>query len=153
MGYQIICTNPKCKQLTWANNIIDLIEKHTDERGRIKCTECGSANAHVFKESRLQEKGETWRRYIRGVITIKTEYKTYTPYIFLTSQTETGEIDGIHFNYYKDTRRKKGGRLKHGHGPGGAPVLTKDELFQLLKKLINYGCLTKKEIQDFLTGV
>jgi hypothetical protein len=92
-------------------------------------------HAYVKRESALQEKGKVWRRRIRAVISITTDFPTYTPYVFLTAETETGEPSGVHFNYYKDTRRRAGGRLKHGHGPGGAPVFSRAELLQLLVKL------------------
>ncbi len=150
MVYSINCSN--CKKNTKAANIVDLIVNHTETIGKIKCTACGSLNASIYKESNLQEKGETWIRYIRSLIPIKTNCDTYTPYVFLTSQTENGEIDGIHFNYYKDTR-KYGGKLKHGHGPGGSPVFSKDDFFQLIKKLISYGCFNKQNFLDFIKGI
>lgn len=150
MGYSIKCTS--CGQNTWAENIVNLINEHKEKNGKIKCTACGSSNASIYQESSLQEKGEIWERYIKGVIPIETEFETYTPYIFLTAQTENGEIDGIHFNYYKDTR-KDGGKLKHGHGPGGAPVFSKDELFQLLEKLVSYGCLSKQDLAKFIERI
>ena len=149
MGYTIQCRSVNCKKETWATNIVTLIKDHTDKDGKIKCLSCGSADAYIYQESKLQEKGEIWKRFVKGVIPITTDFETYTPYVFLTAQKEDGEIDGIHFNYYKDTRNE-GGRLKHGHGPGGAPVFSKGELFQLLNKLIAYGCLTEEEILDLV---
>lgn len=146
MGYLIKCSS--CHQQTWAPNIINLIKEHTENSGKIKCIGCGSSNASVYRESKIQEKEEYWRRYIKGVIPIKTEFETYTPYIFLTAQAEDGEVNGIHFNYFKDTRNEGGGKLKHGHGPGGAPVFSKDELFQLLEKLIDYGFIKEDEISN-----
>ena len=150
MGYLIKCLS--CKQETWAQNIVDLIKGHTINNGKIKCIKCNSSNASIHQRNNLQEKGEVWERYIIGVIPIITDSETYTPYIFLTSQVEGGEVDGIHFNYYKDTRQS-GGKLKHGHGPGGAPVLGKDELFQLLKKLIDFGCLSKQNFENFIIKI
>lgn len=149
--YTIKCYSEKCKKETWAANIIDLIDNYT-VNGKIKCGSCGSTNASIFQESKLQEKGEKWGRYIIGVIPIKTDWATYTPYVFLTAPTENGEINGIHFNYFKDTRNQEGGKLKHGHGPGGAPVLSKDEFFQLIEKLIDFGCLSIKELSDFINN-
>ena len=147
MGYPIRCSS--CGKETWATNIINLIQEHTETNGKIKCIVCGSLNASIYQKSSLQEKGEAWERYILGVIPITTEFETYTPYIFLTSQAKDGEVQGIHFNYFKDTRGE-GGRLKHGHGPGGAPVLTKNEIFQLLGKLMDYGCMKKEDFEDFI---
>lgn len=147
MGYPIKCKD--CGRETWAPNIVDLIKDYTEKNGKIKCI-CGSTNASIYQESNLQEKGQTWKRWIKGNIPIKTDVETYRPYVFLTAQTEDGEVDGIHFNYYKDTRNEEGGRLKHGHGPGGAPVFSKDEFFQLLEKLVDYGCISRKELFNFI---
>lgn len=147
--YPIKCGSENCRKPTKAWDIVDLIENHTEKNGKIKCTECGSTNASILQESKLQERGENWKRYIKGVIRIKTDVETYHPYIFLTASEENGEIDGIHFNYYKDTRNE-GGRLKHGHGPGGAPVFSKGELFQLLDKLNDYGCISKNDMLGFV---
>jgi len=133
MGYLIKCSS--CQQDTWAPNIVDLINDYLEKES-------------IFQESILQEEGETWQRYIKAVVPIKTAYETYTPYIFLTAPTEDADIDGIHFNYFKDTR-KDGGSLRHGHGPGGSPVFSKDELLQLLEKLVNYGCFSKQDMKDF----
>jgi hypothetical protein len=43
--------------------------------------------------------------------------------------------------------------LKHGHGPGGAPVFSKDELFQLLEKLVAYGVFNRQDFVDFIEKV
>ena len=45
--------------------------------------------------SPLQEKGEIWERWIKGIIRIKTDYETYSPYIFLTADTEDGQVNGF----------------------------------------------------------
>jgi hypothetical protein len=148
MPYYIKCTNSKCGEYTGANTIVDLISEHLDSVGKIICTYCGQSGAFIYRESKLQEEGEIWARWIKGVITIDTGIPTYSPYIFLTSQNEQGPVNGAHFHYYKDTR-PDGGKLKHGHGPGGPPVLSKDEIFQLLEKMIVFGCLDVQEIIDF----
>ena len=83
------------------------------------------------------------------MVRITTDFETYCPYVFLTAQEKDGEVDGIHFNYYKDTR-PGGGKLKHGHGPGGAPVFSKSELLQLLKKLITYGCFSSEDLRPLI---
>ena len=133
-----------------------MINEHTEKNGKIKCTACGSLNASIYQKSKLQEEGKTWERYIKGGIPIETEVETYTPYVFLTAQAEDGEIDGIHFNYYKDTRdprKKDGGKLKHGHGPGGAPVFSKNELFQLLEKLVEYEIFNRQDFVNFIEKI
>jgi hypothetical protein len=124
---------------------VDLIQEHTSEQGKMRCSRCGRASAYIKRESALQEKGEVWHRCIKGVIPITTEFPTYTPYVFLTAESETDKPSGIHFNYYKDTR--PGGRLKHGHGPGGAPVFSHAELLQLLVKLGRAGFIHAKDLE------
>ena len=146
MAYSIDCR--ECGKRTVAGNIVWLLsEHHTDEYGRIKCKSCGSTNAHIFSESKLQEEGKQWRRYTQAVIRIHTGVPTYTPYVFLNSSEPDGPIQGIHFNYFKDTR-SEGGKLKHGHGPGGAPVLSKDELFDLLVALSEHNVISAEDIEE-----
>jgi hypothetical protein len=148
MPYEIKCND--CGKRTKASQIVDLITKHVNESGRFVCKECSSTDTYIYKSSVLQENGETWERWIRGIIQIQTDYETYSPYVFLTASGEQEDPDGIHFNYYKDTRSQKGGRLKHGHGPGGAPVLSKDEYLQLTRRLLELGVLTKEDIETLL---
>jgi hypothetical protein len=103
-------------------------------------------------ESILQEKGETWKRFVKAVIPIRTEFPTYSPYIFLTVTAETDVVTGIHFNYFKDTR-KEGGKLRHGHGRGGVPVLLVSELLNLIEDLVVSGCLSVAEIDARLKNI
>jgi hypothetical protein len=151
MGYLVECNS--CTQKAWANNIVDLIQDHTDELGRLKCNICGNDDAFIYRESMLQEKGDFWIRYIKGVIRILTDYETYSPYVFLTTEDKDSDITGIHFNYYKDTRSEPDGKLKHGAGPGGAPVFKKDELIFLIKKLINYGCFSVEDLKKLIDDI
>lgn len=146
MAYDITCRD--CKKITYAAEIVDLIHNHLDELGRLVCSYCKSTNTHIYRESKLQEERWDWKRYIKSVVAIDTGVPTYTPYIFLTSDEENGAITGIHFNYYKDTRSQPNGKLKHGHGPGGAPVLSKEELFQLLRYLVRIGIITQADIES-----
>jgi hypothetical protein len=55
----------------------------------------------------------------------------------------------LHFHYYKDTRSHKNGRLKHGHGPGGPPVLGTTDLFTIVEHLVSVGVLPKAEVKAF----
>ncbi len=116
MGYLLACAERGCGQKTWVGNIVNLIDGHTQESGWLRCAECGG-RAHIHRESDLQEGGK-WPRWIKGIIKIPTGVKTWAPYVFLLSDTESGPVSAVHFGYYKDTR-PQGGRLKHGHGPGG----------------------------------
>ncbi len=153
MAYTIKCANANC-QGGKVRNIIELIQNNTDHTlgaggGWIICPGCGQ-RGWVSAGSVLQEKGETYIRDIKAVIPIKTRYGTYHPYVFLVDEERSGEIHGIHFNYFKDTRAE-GGKLKHGHGPGGAPVLTPSELLDLLRELRLAGCLSDDDIRSRLS--
>ncbi len=148
MGYDIKCQ--PCDAHTWASNIVDLLKEHTDHAGRFVCSKCSGHDTFIYRISDLQEgPGETWERWIKGVVTIDGGIKTYSPYIFLTADAEGGPITGLHFHYYKDTRDQPGGRLKHGHGPGGPPVLGFEDLFHMLRHLVTQGMLPKERVYEF----
>ena len=147
MSYDIQCR--KCKEHTWAGNIVDLLKEHTDEKGRFFCEHCQGTDTFIYRESQLQEEGEVWERWIKGVIQIDSGIKTYSPYIFLTADSEGGRPTGLHFHYYKDTRSHSKGRLKHGHGPGGPPVLRKNDLFIIIDHLVALGVLSKEKVKSF----
>ena len=85
-----------------------------------------------------------WTRWIKGVIPI--EKASYFPYVFLTADSEDGPVKGLHFHYYKDTR-PTGGKLKHGHGPGGPPVLGVKDVFVIVKHLLNCGILNAEDVR------
>jgi hypothetical protein len=151
MGYNIQCRS--CKRSTWAHNIVQLLKKHTDDRcGRFTCSHCHGVDTYIYRESKLQEQDEVWKRWIKGVICIDAQSETYFPYVFLTSQREDGPIEGLHFHYYKDTR-EQGGRLKHGHGPGGPPVLRIDDVFVILKRLVSQGVISSESVKEFADGL
>ena len=143
MGWLIKCTNKKCGKETWAGNIVELITDHRDKDGWLLC-ECGQ-HGYVEKSFNLQEPGETWEPYLRGIIPLGNHIDTYQPFVFLVSYKPHGPTNNIWFSYYKDLRAS-GGRLKLGYGPGGPPVLGKKSLLQLLRKLRDMGCLSHDEI-------
>ena len=151
MSYDVQCRD--CKKTTWAANIVDLLKDHTNQKGRFLCDQCRGTNTFIYRKSKLQEEGDVWHRWIKGVICIETGVTTYSPYIFLTADAEDGPITGLHFNYYKDTRPHKNGRLKHGHGPGGAPVLGNKDLFVIIEQLVSLGILSKDEVKTFANGL
>ncbi|MBM3335310.1 hypothetical protein FJY63_11670, partial [Candidatus Sumerlaeota bacterium] len=143
MGYDIQCRT--CKSITWARNIVDLVKAHTNQEGRFVCASCRNTDTFIYRESRLQEEGETWKRWVKGVITIVSDVETYTSYIFLTADAEDSPPTGLHFHYYKDTRSKPNGRLKHGHGPGGPPVLQNEDLFTIIRQLVSMNVIAAEQ--------
>jgi hypothetical protein len=147
MGWLIKCTNIRCGKETWAGNVVDLITSHRDRDGWFLC-QCGS-HGYIKKSFAIQEPGETWEPYLRGIIPLGNPDDTYQPFIFLVSYEPNGAANSLWFSYYKDLRAS-GGRLKLGYGPGGPPVLGKESVLQLLRQLRNIGCLTHDEIENAL---
>ena len=140
-----------------AGNIVDLITEHTDKTfgalgGNLVCPQC-QGPAVIKVSSKLQERHDNgkqwiWQRTIKAVVRIPTDVPTYSPYFFITSSrgSEPSEVgDGIHLNYYKDCRPK--GKLKHGHGPGGAPVFGADELLTVVERAARLGMIPKRKIE------
>jgi hypothetical protein len=145
MAYQIHCL--KCDTDTWAGNIVDLIDAHTNLCGWLICAQCGETETYVQQITGRWEKepDAVWDRYIRGVLPLATESPMYVPYVFLTADSPKGEVSQLHFGYY--TRPGPTGRLSDGPGPGQAPALTLDDLRQLLVKLGAFGVLRAKELE------
>jgi len=139
MGYNIECD--ACKKSSWASNIVELIDDHLDENQMLKCANCGASGAYIYKTSETQE-GEEWERWIKGILRIDYHdegLENYHPYVFLITHKGTqGKIDSVQISYYKDLR-KSGGELKHGHGPGGTPVLDLPDIKNILHKMKDMG--------------
>lgn len=146
MGWLIKC-NSKCGKETWAVNIFELIKDHRDNDGWFLC-QCGK-HGHIEKRFDLQEPGETWEPYLRGIIPLGSENDTYQPFVFLVSYEPDGPVNDIWFSYYKDTR-SRGGRLKLGYGHGGPPVLGKEQVLQMMRQMKSMGCLSQAEIDKAL---
>src|SRR2546430_14789878 len=133
MGWLIKCTDSSCKrQPPSVANIVELINAHRDHQGWFVCL-CGK-RGYIEKSFPMQEGGDPWKPYLRGIIPLGTIDRTYQPFVFLVSYDPTGEVTDVWFSYYKDLRGS-GGRLKLGYGPGGPPVLNKSGLLTLLSKL------------------
>ena len=143
MGWLIKCADANCGQQSWADNIVSLIAEHRNEEGWFVCS-CGK-RGYIEKSFALQEVGEVWEPYLRGVIPLGAAGDTYQPFVFLVSYEPAGEVTDVWFSYYKDLR-SSGGRLKLGYGPGGPPVLGKAAFLSLLSQLVQAKCLTSKEV-------
>ncbi|MCX7817317.1 MAG: hypothetical protein N2317_07395 [Syntrophales bacterium] len=148
MGWSIQCNNPDCKEYTWASNIVDLIDNHTDSQGWFVCGRCG-ASGFIKKSFDLQEPGETWKPYLRGAIRLGDPEETYQPFVFMVSYEPNGTVNDLWFSYYKDLR-ETGGRLKLGYGPGGPPVLGTEQILFLLKTLTKLGLIDKNKIIELV---
>ena len=148
MGWSIQCSNSACGNQTWSNNIVELINSHTDENGWFICGTCKN-HGYIEKSFDLQEPGDTWEPLLRGVIPLGNPNDTYQPFVFLVSYEPDSPATDIWFSYFKDLRAS-GGRLKLGYGPGGPPVLNTKQLLGLLKDLITRGCVPKGSVVEVL---
>ena len=157
MPYEIQCRD--CVKTTWVANIVDLIKNHIQSgSGKFICSHCSGKDTFIYRESKLNEKSddgtpEVWERWIKGVMTVDSGFETYCPYIFLTADSEDSQPNGLHFHYYKDTRTQEGGKLKHGHGPGGPPVLPIEDILLIIRHLIINGFLSKGKIINFIEAI
>ncbi len=148
MGWNIQCNNSKCNKQTYAVNIVDLIDKHTDSQGWFVCEQC-KKTGYIEKSFELQEPGEKWEPFLRGVLRLGKPGDTYQPFVFLVSYSAKGKSTGIWFSYYKDLR-SSGGKLKLGYGPGGPPVLDTKQITSLLQHLLNQGLMNKNSIDKLI---
>lgn len=144
MPWTIKCSDPTCTRYTGATNIVDLIDQHRDDQGWFLCS-CGK-KGYIVKSFKLQEVGQIWEPYLKGIIALGDEDETYQPFVFNVSYTPESHPDSVWFSYYKDLR-EEGGILKMGYGPGGPPVLHKDSILELIKQLVTLQIISKEEVE------
>jgi hypothetical protein len=147
MSYDIKCR--KCNRYTFSENIVDLIDNHTGKNGFFICEHCKSDDTFIYRESEAQE-GFLWKRWLKGIIRIDSGEETFSPYVFYLADEKNAKPTEyrLQFQYYKDDR-PSGGKLKHGHGPGGGPVLEKDDLFFIFQNLIKIKALSIGDLKKF----
>ncbi len=141
MAWNIQCTSGRCELGGWAKNIVDLTQDHRDEEGYFLC-ECGKPG-FIEKSFNLQEAGEKWNPFLKGAIALGDLGDSYQPFVFLVSHKKRGKVDSVWFSYYKDLRKRPGGRLKLGYAPGGPPVLGLKKVRGLVNELISLRLLRR----------
>jgi hypothetical protein len=146
MAWLLRCGELLCRRVTPVANIVDLIRNHTGCGGWLTCP-CGKA-AYIEKAFDLQEPGQTWEPFLRGIIPLGDPNGTYQPFVFLVSYSPDGPVTDVWFSYYKDLR--PAGRLKLGYGPGGPPVLGKAKLLELLRRLLEVGVISPDELDQLI---
>jgi hypothetical protein len=120
MSYKVTCSI--CNKATVANNIVTLINRHIGLDFMLKCVECGASNSYIHLNSNTQNNDGEWERWVKGVYHFGND--EFHSYAFLISHKgPTSNVDAVQISYFKDYR-KDGGSLKHGHGPGGTPVIS-----------------------------
>ena len=147
MPWPIKCD--KCNKETWVGNIVDLQDPehgHLDEKGFVLCGHCGE-RGYIEKSFDTQE-GDTFEPHIKGFIRPQGYTgNSYQPFAFLVGYSAEEEPpEDAWFCYYKDMRPH--GRLKMGHGPGGPPIFSVKEVFDLLLQMIDLGCLDAEEVVE-----
>lgn len=152
MGWTIRCIKrPLCSKETRADNIVDLIKNHTDKDGWFLCS-CGE-KGYIEKSFELQETGDTWKPYLRGIIQLGDLDVSYRPFVFLVSYEPEDDPVDVWFSYYKDLRSQPNGRgrLKMGYGPGGPPVLNKLKVIDLLSRMMSLGLISPDDIKKVIS--
>jgi len=134
-SWNIHCNNAHCEEETDPGTIEKLARPcHRDDLGFFLCSKCGQ-RGHIKKSFDTQEGGR-WQPYLLGMVGHRpSPGETFFPFAFLTSDNSKGPVKQVWFCYYKDTRRKPGGRLKMGHGPGGPPVFELKHLSELTRSV------------------
>lgn len=127
----------------------DLIDRHTNEKGRFCCTRCGGTNTFLQVGHGTESNGdrETW---IRGAVPISTRTRdaSYKPFVFLVSERPDGEVTGIAFKYYR-TAPSNGDSVKTAR-PEGGPVLAQSQLLTLVGTLARMGVVSRDDWREFV---
>ena len=149
MAYWLTCSGGcggECCSV--ARNIIDLLDHHVGSDGRFFCSQCGGP-AFIGKKYRKPKGAEgAFEPILKGAFrTLPPEYDSYQPFVFLLGNAEDPEIESVWICHYTDLR-SRGGNLRNGAGPGGAPVLDKSLLFSVLSNLIRVGYLSEEEVRE-----
>jgi hypothetical protein len=139
MSWVIDCTG--CGRQTHAANIADLLGRHVDNDDRFVCGHCRERGV-ITKSRTLQDRSNWTCRYV-GAIRLAKPSEPFQPVALLI-----GEPNGrtsVHLRYFVD-HRPTGGKLKWGDGPGGGPAIGGHTLVNLVRRLIDIGCLDRPEV-------
>jgi hypothetical protein len=133
MAWHITCSDPACDEKSGARDIVDLLyDDHRNEAGWFVC-DCGK-RGYIEKSFDLQEGGDPWQPFLQGAIPLGEEGDTYQPFVFLVSSSSDDPVESVWFSYYKDLR-SSGGQLKLGYGPGGPPVLSIQQVRDVVEEV------------------
>ncbi len=139
-----------CKADSVTRNVADLIDRHTNEKGRFCCARCGGTDTFLrVPRRRGAERGsESW---IKGIVPIdtKTRDAAYAPFVFLTADAPDGDVDGIAFKYYR-TAPSNGDQAKRQSRPDGGPVMAQSQLLSLVGRLAKIGVVSSDAWRDFI---
>lgn len=136
-----------CEADSVAHGVADLIDRHTNEKGRFCCARCGGTDTYLRLSRR--HRGDTW---IKGIVPFEARAgdPAYAPFVFLTAPEEDGEVDGLVFKYYW-TKPSNGNGRKRAPRPEGGPVLTQAQLLSLVQRLVKIEVVSNRDWRDMLS--
>lgn len=143
-----------CDADTAAENILDLINAHTDGTGRFPCSYCGGTDTYIHKTRHAEDGGRGRERWIKGVMPIATTTAdpAHAPFVFLTADRPDGDVTGIEFKYFNGGRGEPE-RSRDGRAPGGGPVLAPAQLLSLVGRLVRSGVVSPTDWRAFATDL
>jgi len=144
MSLTIHCQS--CEAESVARGVADLIDRHTNEKGRFCCARCGGTDTYLRVPRRQRSNG-----WIKGIVPFDatSQDADYAPFVFLTAPAADGEIDGLVFKYYWTTR-SNGNRRKRASRPEGGPVLAQAQLLSLVRELVKINVVSSHDWRELL---
>jgi hypothetical protein len=148
MSQTIHCQS--CQADSVARGVADLIDRHTNEKGRFCCTRCGGTETYLVLPAR-RGAARAAKSWVRGIVPIdtKTRDAACVPFVFLTAPAPDGEIDGLAFRYYWTTP-SNGDRKKRTRRPDGGPVMAQSQLLSLVRRLARIQVVSSRDWREFL---
>ena len=145
MSQTIHCQS--CNADSVARGVADLIDRHTNEKGRFCCARCGGTDTFLDTQARPRDKRKTW---FRGIVPIhtQTQDRAYAPFVFLTAEEPDGEITGITFKYYCP-EPSNGSRPKQRQRTGGGPAMSQSQILALVARLAKIGVVSSHDWREF----
>lgn len=147
MSQTIHCQS--CNADSVARGIADLIERHTNEKGRFCCARCGGTE--TFLDLQARPRAGKRKAWFRGAVPIDTQTKdaAYAPFVFLTAEEPDGDITGIAFKYYCPAP-SNGSKPKRTQRSGGGPVMTQSQMLALVARLAKIGVVSSQDWREFV---
>ena len=147
MSQTIHCQS--CNADSVARGVADLIDRHTNEKGRFCCARCGGTD--TFLETQALPRAGKRKTWFRGIVPIHTQTtdSAYAPFVFLTAEEPDGEITGIAFRYYCPAP-SNGSRPKQSQRRGGGPMLSQSQFLALVARLAKIGVVSGDDWREFV---
>ncbi|MGH8620973.1 MAG: hypothetical protein ACRET3_02450 [Burkholderiales bacterium] len=144
-----------CGRDTAARGIVDLIDAHTNDRGRFPCTHCAGTDTFIHQKTD-GDRARAGERWIKGLLRIATKTRSagYAPFVFLTAEAADGDVTGIEFKYYRRSGAGRGTpRRERSRRRGAGPVLAQNQLLSLVGRLFTIGVMAHEDLRGFATAL